>query len=544
MRYNSWRYLLRYPEDLLAGILKSRNIKDSDKFLNINYENLTPTSTLNGIKKASDKILSAISLKHKIAIFCDYDADGVCSGAIILRSLSLLGAEAIYYVPERSEGYSLNNKAIDYFVENSVKLVITLDCGIKNPKEVELLKKNGIETIIVDHHQLPKELPKAFAIVHPDITSDNTNLELSGGGTAYMLTRELLSNSGQEKWLIDLAAISSVADVVPLNNDNRILVKYGLQVLEKTRNEGLKKLLEVSGLNNKVLSTYDLGFMIAPRLNAAGRIAHPKDSLELLIETDEKKVSQLAKKLDDFNKSRQEILLKSVEEAISVVEKESKAKDNVILVKGQWDDGIVGLIASKLTDKYYRPSIILSEKGDFLKGSARSIEGVNITDLISGAEKLLISFGGHSQAAGVSLPKDNFDKFEEMIKFGSKDIAKKLFLRKLKVDALVNLNDLTMESVSSLELLAPFGPGNPRPVLAIEKVLITGFELIGKDKSHMKVHFESKSDGATCLVFSFENKDFKIEEGKIFDIAFTACINEFNGRRKIDLTIEDAKEIK
>ncbi len=542
MRYSKWKYLSKYPEDILKAIVKNRSITKLDEFLNIDYRNLVSTKKLKNIDKAVLRIKRAVEKKLKIGIFCDYDADGVCSGAIIYRAISLFGGQALTYVPERKEGYSLNQEAIKYFISEKVDLVITLDCGIKSHREILMLKDAGIETIIVDHHQLPDELPEAYAIVHPDITSDLSSLELSGGGTAYMVARELLGESGQEKWLIDLAAISSVADIVPLNHDNRILVKYGMQVLAKTKNIGLKNILEISSLGSKPLTTYDLGFAIAPRLNAAGRIAHPRDSYELLVTNDSNQAAALAKKLDKYNSLRQDMLSKSVDEAIKYVESHQLGSQNIIVITGDWDEGIVGLIASKITDKYYRPSIVLSSSGEFLKGSARSIQGVNITDMLASSEEILISFGGHSQAAGLSLEKSQLKLFMKKIADASSKINKNLFARELVIDALIKHEDLTIKNIEKLEKLSPFGPGNTKPVLALEKVAISQIETIGRDHSHQKVYFDCGGREGCFLVFSFEKKNYGLKRGRKFDIAFTAGINEFRGSRKVDLFLEDAKE--
>jgi len=542
MKYDAWKIKSKYPKNLIRAIIEDRKIKDSQKFLNPNYKDIYPSRKLSNIREASNRIKKAIREKESIGLFCDYDADGVCGGAIIYRTLKHMKADVTEYVPQRKEGYGLNDQAVQFFISKKIKLLITVDCGIKNTEQIKSLSEEGIDSIVIDHHIIDDDLPNAI-IIHPELTSDQKNLGLSGGGTAYMLARYLFSENGQEKWLIDLAAISSVADVVSLNHDNRIIVKYGMMVLEKTRNKGLKQLLEVSGILNKTLSVYDLGFGIAPRLNAAGRIAHPKDSFDLLAK-DDVDSRMIAEKLNQLNQKRQEMLKASVDEALIKVERGKAGKKNLIILKGDWDEGIVGLIASKVCEKYYRPTIVLSESAKQLKGSARSIEKINITSLISCAEDLLLSFGGHAQAAGLSLSPKNFKKIKKILEKEAEKFKKNLFERELRVDALVNFDQLTIGQAEEIERLSPFGPGNPRPILAIENVQISACELIGKDENHMKAYCNCNNQNHCFLFFNFESRDLKVNTGGLFDIAFSLSINEFRGNKKLDLIVEDVKKSK
>jgi single-stranded-DNA-specific exonuclease len=542
MKYNDWKIKLCYPDELLSSIIKERKIKEPELFLNPDYRDISDHKKLLNIDQSTKRIEESIEQKKKIGLFCDYDADGVCGGAIIYRAVKSLGGNIIEYVPKRSEGYGLSDQAVEFFIKQNIDLLITVDCGIKNIKEISKLKSNGIDSVVIDHHIIDKEMPDAI-VIHPALTTDNTNLELSGGGTAYMQARELLKESGKEKWLIDLAAISSVADVVPLNNDNRIIVKYGLTVLKKTKNNGLKELLKISGLQDRELGVYDLGFGIAPRLNAAGRIAHPIDSFNLLAK-DDIDFTAIADRLNDLNLKRQEMLLKAIEEASKKIIDENKEREKIIVIKGPWDEGIVGLIASKICEKYYRPVIVLSESKELLKGSARSIEKINITSIISKAEDILTSFGGHAQAAGLSLKPAEYKKLEKILHQESVKLEDELFKRSLVIDALVKMDQITLDTAQELERLAPFGQGNPRPVLALKNVKIAGYELIGKDKSHLKLHFELDGIKSSCLLFSFCSRGYEPKEEGFIDIAFSLGINEFRGTRKVDLIIEDVQESK
>jgi len=542
MSYDNWIYKSRFPQDVVTEILKNRNVENPDKFINPKYEDLVDPSVFKDIDKALERIRSAVASNEKIGIFMDYDADGVTGGAIMHKALSNVGAELEYYVPERTEGYGLNEKAINEFAKKKVGLLITVDCGVKNHKEIAFANGVGMDAIIVDHHQLDEALPEALAIVHPKIVKRGIGLDLSGGGVAFMLSRAILEDHGRAKWLIDLAAISSVADVVPIVDDNRTIVKYGLIVLNKTKNIGLKALYSVAGLNNKSIGVYDIGFVIAPRLNAAGRIAHPKDAFKLLISENTEEAKQLAEKLNHLNQIRQDKLANAIKEAELEVLKSKQDTANAIVLLGQWDEGIIGLVASKICEKYNRPAIILTKVDGFLKGSARSIKSINVTDLIGCAGEHLLSYGGHIQAAGLSLKADKYQTFIKIIKSEAKKFDKKLFVRNLQIDALLHADQLNLKLAEQIEKLQPFGMGNPRPNFAIENVTVRDIKTIGKDSNHLKVTLCSADTANQCLMFDYINKSWFIEAGDKIDVVFSLSINEWNNRRNLDLIVEDVKK--
>ena len=489
------------------------------------------------------RIKKAVDLKEKIGIFMDYDADGICGGAIIYKTLKDLGGELCYFVPHRQDGYGLKQNAIEYFVNEKINLLITIDCGIKSVSEIANLNKKKIDTIIVDHHQFGESLPKAYAIVHPKILKKGAKCsDLSGGGVAYMLCRELYNKSGREKWLLDLAAISSVADVVPLILDNRIIVKYGMLVLNKTRNLGLKYLVEAADLKMGEIGGYEIGFMIAPRINAAGRISSPEDSFKLLITQDEAVAKKLAQKLNKLNSERQKLLSEGEDEACEIVEKKQIYKQNIIIVQGQWNEGIVGLIASKLVEKFNRPAIVLTQVDDKVKGSARSIAQIDITELISKSSDYLLSFGGHSQAAGLSLIKSKFKKFEKSILASADKISQNVFEKYLNIDALIESSKIKMSLADDLEKLEPYGAGNPKPVFAVERIKVDSIRSIGKDLTHRKVTFIKSNHIYQAVLFNFEKGNWAINKGDILDIAFCVDINRWNQNKRVDLILKDVKE--
>ena len=543
-KYSKWEIFSRYPKDPIKEILKQRQVKDIENFLNPKYETLSPSHSIQGLKVGVERIRKALKNKEKIAIFADYDADGICGGAIVYRALKILGDEPEYYVPERLEGYGLSQSAVEKLKHLGISLLITVDCGISNDTEIAHAKKLGIDTIVVDHHQCPEKLPDAVAIIHPKVGRNVCFEDFSGGGVAYLLARSLLRERGLEKWLIDLAAISTVADVVPLLGDNRTIVKYGLLVINKTKNLGLKYLIQVAGLAQVEIGTYEIGFMIAPRINAAGRIAKPRESFELLVTDDKVRAKDLAEKLNDLNIRRQKMLDAAQEEAIKMVQSKKLDQRNLIILRGSWSEGIVGLISGKVTEYFHRPSIVLSEGKDILKGSARSIEGVNITDLIAAAKRHIKKFGGHTMAAGLSIEKDKFKDAEEALLRQSQKIDSKLLERVLKIDCLLDEKLLNIDFVDKLEKLKPFGVGNPKPTFALSGAEIISKRAIGRDKNHVRFEFKKGYKFFKGIFFDFAEENYNIQVGDVVDLAFSVKLDIWQGRKKIDLILEDVKKIK
>lgn len=542
MNSSNWQIINKYPEDPIAAILKSRGIKNKEAFINPDYENLVDPLLVPNMKKAVSRIKKAIDKKEKIGIFMDYDADGIPGGTIIYKALKNLGLEVFPYVPRREDGYGLNLEAVGKFKKSGVGLMVTVDCGIRNLKEIKHAKEIGIETIVTDHHELGSELPSSIN-VHPLITLKNKMKfrDFSGGGVAFLLAKALSKKPGQEKWLLDLAAISSVADVVTLRSDNRIIVKFGLVVLNKTRNLGLSELIKIAVIKSKKIGTYEIGYMIAPRINAAGRVSHPEKSFRLLTTENPKEARELANELNDLNVERQDALEVAQTQAEKDVEKQKLFENKIIIVKNRnWPEGIIGLVAGKLVQKYYRPVIALNERDGKMKGSARSIPGINVTDLIGKSAKYLVSFGGHEQAAGLLLEEKNYSKFEKSILKNAQNIDDKFYQKSFVVDALVEADQITLGLARNLEKLEPFGPGNRRPVFALENVKIAEARYVGRDEKHLRLKIEKSNQSHHIIAFYFENNGFDIKKHDIYDLAFSVKAGEFNGQKKLDLILESA----
>jgi len=541
MKYSSWNIKLKYPRNPIKEIVRER-MKRSGFVLSPKYESLSDPKTIHDLSKASKILKKAITDGRTIGIFMDYDADGVCAGAILYKAIRMLKGDCEYYVPRRSEGYGLSRKALDDFRKKNVDLVVTVDCGIRNIAEIEYAKKLQLDIIVTDHHLIGEKKPKALATVHPALKNDNTFSQYSGAGIALQLARELLDKDEKTKWFLDLASISTVADVVPLIGENRVIVKYGLIVINKTRNLGLKYLIEKADLSKKEIGTYELGYMIAPRLNAAGRLARPIDSFRLLITQNTDEAKQLSEKLNKYNKIRQKQLSDSMEEALIITKKQELYQNNIILIRGKWNEGIVGLIAGKITQEYHLPSIVLAEVDGKLKGSARSIPKIDITKLISKFRNYLFSYGGHQQAAGLSLKRGRFKSLKNALEKEAKKIDKKIFARELEIDALVKMNDLNLDFARDLQKLSPFGMGNPQVVLCLKRIYVERMRLVGRDNNHLNLLLCSEDKFCKAILFNYNEKVFELEEGQEFDLAFRVMIDSWRGKDKINLHILDAKK--
>lgn len=544
MKYHDWKILSRYPEDLISVVLKNRHITNPELFFKPDYSTLPKSDDFPGLKKAAKIIFEVKAKKQTVGLFMDYDADGICGGAIIFKALAELQIKVEAYIPKREEGYGLSAAAVEHFKKAGISLLITVDCGIRNNKEIDLSRKLGMKVIVVDHHQLG-ELPKADALVHPLIPRGNKLRfrEYSGGGVAFLLSRELLGNSGREKWLLDLATISSVADVVPLKEVNRAIVKFGLIVIKKTKNLGLKELIRVANLDPEKISAYEIGFMIAPRINAAGRISNPRRSFELLTSRDPKVFKSAARELEDLNRERQDILEATQEEAVKKVIKGKLDQNKIIILKDKnWNEGIVGLVASRIVEKFYRPTIVLCEKGEILKGSARSISGINITTLISAADSLLLSFGGHTQAAGLSLKKDKFKAFNDFLIKRAEKESDQLYRRILKIDAILKIKQINFTLVRDLEKMQPFGPANAKAIFGFENVTIESLQYVGKEKNHCRFFVCGNGDKRQCIAFRAVENGLDIKSGEKVNIAFSLKMSYWQGQEKIDLIVEDVQK--
>lgn len=575
----SEEFLKQFPEypKLALFLLYNREIKiqkDIDNFLNPDYHNnLYDPYLMKGMKEAVDRIIKAIENKEKIVIYGDYDADGICSSVILVslfKEINLkLGRDYDVYIPDRfKEGYGLNFKSLEEIIKSGAKLIITLDCGITDFKEVEYANKKGVDVIIVDHHLVAEKLPEALVIIDPKQLDDKYPFKfLSAGGVVFKLVQALLKTDffktkikeGWEKWLLDLVAISTVADMMPLIDENRIFVKYGLYVLSQTRNKGLKELMRIAGVSPKLLdskklitnlNTYVLGFVLAPRINAASRMGHANTSYNLLISSDKEKIKKLAKKINQQNKDRQNLVDKITE---SIKEKILKQKGlPLIIFEGNkdWPNGIVGVVSGRISDEFYRPSFIytiLDEKES--RGSCRSILEINIVEAMKFCKEFLIDFGGHAAAGGYDILNENLEKFKTCL---DDYVKKELERQKIKIEDLVpklfidielKPQDINFELSELIKKFEPFGQANPEPIFLMRNLQITQKRTVGNNGKHLNIYLKSDKFHFRGISFNNGHFDKEIKIGDKVDIAFSLIENEWQGQRRLELKILDIKKV-
>jgi len=546
-------------KEVLNLILKSRNIKDLDEFLNPHSPLNLTLEDFGPYKKPFEKvlkILKEVKVKNQmIVVYTDYDADGITGGAVLWETLHLLGFKVRPYVPDRKkEGYGYSNLGIDNCIEQfNPGLIITVDHGITKIKEVEYAKSKKIRTIITDHHLKGDASPKAEAIFHIPA--------LSGSGVAYFFAKEIFNSfspvqtqnfaSLQKNFQTDylaLTSIGTIADLVPLTGPSRSLVKYGLETFSKVKRFGIKHILKQAGIQDKKITPYEVGFMIAPRINAIGRLEHAIDALRLLCTNDEKKAYDLAHKIGNVNVERQELVEKSVAEARSSIGSDPRRGSDpiIILVSDHWHEGIIGLIASKIAEEFYRPTLVLTKTETGYKGSARSIPSFHVTEFLRSLKKNIIDVGGHKQAAGFTLEKDQLSIFKmAAFKLANKLIKDKDLERKIEADLKIPISKINLDLVKSLEVLEPFGMGNSRPTFYSEGIL-TGAQLLGKTQKHLKI-WVSDITGKTGSVIpvktgiqileliSFNNAEkFKtLSRGQKIKVVYNLDINEWDNKKTV-----------
>lgn len=527
---------------IIDVIFTNRNIekRDRDAFLRTTTDDLTLAGV--GIdqkeyEKFVRRIEQAIKNEEKIIIFGDYDVDGITASAILWETLYSKTKKIIPYIPDRmDEGYGLSVKGIENVLKEhpDTKLIITVDNGIVAFDAVEYAAKKGIDVVVTDHHVKGKKLPDAFALIH--------TTSLCGAGIAWVLARELgyesKSNIEEKR---SLAGLATIADLVPLTQFNRALVKEGIKELKKTKRYGLIELLKKAAVEKETISVYTLGHIIGPRLNATGRIQSAMNALRLICTTNPLKAKELAMMLTTINEERQGLTEESVAHAkLAVLEYPSESRV-VVVSDPSYSQGIIGLIASQLVESTYRPSFAISKGEEISKGSARSIPGVNIIELLRSVSHTLIEAGGHPMAAGFSLETEKISAFMEAIsKQAEKVIPQELLERYITIDMLLPFPSISQKLVQEIEKLEPFGMGNFEPVFASEDVVVREVRKIGRDQNHLKMKVEKDGKVFDAIGFRFVDK-VDIMQGDIISIAYVIDENEWNGKKSLQLKIRDIK---
>lgn len=535
---------------LTSKVMINRGIIDIDEveeFLNPNIEDFLDPFLLMDMDIAVDRIIEAIHKGENIWIYGDYDVDGVTSTSILILYLKTLCENVQFYIPDRmTEGYGLNNEAIDYIKGNGGELIISVDCGIKSFDVAEYCRAIGIDLIITDHHTCDEELPKALAVINPNrLDSDYPFKKLAGVGVALKLIQALalkIDTKIDYRNILPIVAIGTVADVVSLTGENRIIVKNGLYMIKYTDNQGVNALLEVTGLGNKEINSGHIGFVIGPRINATGRIGMAKYAVHLFTTKDYNEAMRLANMLDEENIKRQNIEAKILEEAEYIINKEvDLEKDKILVIASEnWHSGVIGIVSSRITEKYHRPSILISIEGDEGRGSARSISSFDLYENLSKCKDLLIKFGGHRQAAGLTIKKDEIDKFRKRINNIADEILDEIDLVPQSiVDAEIDIEEVILDSAKELKLLAPFGINNPSPIFLLRGILIKAIRPIGKDGKHLKLTIMKADQYVDCIGFNFGSYYNDLKIGQKIDLVVSIDINDFLGQQSVQLIIRD-----
>jgi len=532
--------------ELVATILLNRGIsneRDIEIFLNPTRNDFYDPLLLPDIEKAIIRIEKAIKNQEKVIIYGDYDVDGITSITVLSKFLEERGLKTDYYIPNRlDEGYGLNNEAIKKFSEEKYTLMITVDCGISGNKEIDLANELGIETIITDHHEPLEVLPNAYAVIDPKREDSKYPFRhLAGVGVVFKLIQALSIhfNLDAKEYLkyLDIVCVGTISDIVPLFGENRVIAKLGMKLVEVTKNIGLKSLLRASGYK-EVCST-SISFGIAPRINACGRIGRQEEALKLFLTNDYEEARCITDELNDFNKERQETEKNILMEALQKIEQENMKNNNTIVVAGEgWHHGVIGIVASKITEMYYKPSILLSIENDIAKGSGRSIEGFDLHNALCESSELLEKYGGHEMAVGLSLPKNNLEKFNQKIQEISKDINMEKLLPVIKIDKVLTAKDLEIDNIKSLKVLEPFGEGNKTPNFMIKSAKIVSIRALSEGK-HLKISINVEGKNIDAIGFQMGELIENFLIGDKVDVAGTVDINEFNGMQNIQMTLKN-----
>lgn len=538
--------------EITARLLINRNINtfyDAEIFMNPDIKYLHNPYEMKDIMNAVYRIEKALKEKEKICIYGDYDVDGITSVAMLYRFLKKHDGNVIYYIPNRiDEGYGLNSDAINKITDMDVDLIITVDCGIKSIREVKQINESGIDIIITDHHECGDTLPDAYAIINPNQDKcEYAFKHLAGAGVTFKLICALSDKLGYKNEaleFIDLTALATVADVVPLIGENRIIVRNGLEAIRQTSNIGLNALMEVCGINQNDIDSYHLGFILAPRINAAGRVKDANIAVELLTTDDKDRAYEIAKELDESNSYRQTIENNIIESANSIIKKDIDIDSDKIIVidNTSWHVGVIGIVASRITEKYNLPAIVISVEDDIGKGSARSIPGFNIYEAISKCEDLIEKFGGHELAAGVTIRKENINPFRKKINQVSIEMLQdKVLYPELNIDYKLDNKDVLIKVLEEIEILKPFGAGNPVPLFVYRSLKVTDIRTVGNNNKHLFLYLNDGKNSTSAIGFNFGYMINHIAVNQKIDIICSVEKNVWNGAVNAQLHIKDIR---
>lgn len=530
---------------LVANIIANRDVgtdEDIRIYLNPTREDFHDPFLFNDMEKAVNRIIKAIDNKEKVLIYGDYDVDGITSTTVLKKYLEERGLNVETYIPNRLfEGYGLNNKALDEISKQGVNLIITVDCGISGVEEIAYANSLGIETIITDHHETGDILPEAVAVVDAK-RKDNTYpfRGLAGVGVVFKLIQAIsitlkLKEKEYLKYL-DFVCIGTISDIVPLVNENRVIAKLGLKLLNQTKNVGLKELIKSIGF--KEINSSAVSFGIAPRINACGRMGHQEEALELFLTNNIEEAKTITEKLNNYNYTRQEIERKIFNEALEKIKREGNTRNTIVLSGENWHHGVIGIVSSKITEMFFKPSILICLEGENGKGSGRSIPGFDLHDALTQCKDSLEKFGGHEMAVGLTLKAKEFEKFkEEFENVAIKEETSKI-VPIINVDGTIILKDLNRKTIEELKLLEPFGDSNKEPLFVYKNLKIDSIRALTEGK-HLKLTLRDTNYRINAIGFNLGHLVEEYKIGDKIDIVGTIEINSYNGVESIQLNLKD-----
>ncbi len=510
------------------------SIEEAEKFFHPSLKDLHDPFLMPEMDKAVNRLNEAMGSKEKIMVYGDYDVDGTTAVALVYKYLLNFYSYIDFYIPTRDdEGYGISTRSIDYAVERGVKLIIILDCGIKAINEIKYAKEKGIDFIICDHHVPDEELPPAVAILNPkleDCTYPCTHL--SGCGVGYKFMQAFAMSNGLDftelECLLDLVAVSIAADIVPMVDENRIMTYHGLRRLNTNPNVGLRAIMKICQLTNREITISDVIFKIGPRINASGRMQSGREAVELLVSNDINDAYEKAKAIDQYNKDRKELDKRITEEANAILETRGEMlaeKKSIVIYNKDWHQGIIGIVASRLTELYYKPSVVLTFANGLVTGSSRSVQGFDVYKAIDASRDLLENFGGHTYAVGLSLKEENIPEFTRRFEeFVANNILPNQLTPQIDIDAYLTFAEMTTEFIATLKRFNPFGPGNNKPVFCTRNVKDFGTsKLVGKHLEHIKLELVDDTSGKVVngIAFNMAQHFEHIHSGKPFDICYT-----------------------
>ena len=522
----------------IAELLVQRGISsvaEAEHFFNPSLSDLHDPFLMKDMEKAVNRLNKAMGAKEKILVYGDYDVDGITAVSLVYKYLRNYYSHIEYYIPIRDEeGYGISIKSIDYAVSIGVKLIIVLDCGIKAIDEIRYAKEHGIDFIICDHHVPDDTLPEAYAILNPKM-DDNTYPypHLSGCGVGFKFMQAFaksngLTNQNELFSLLDLVAVSIAADIVPMTGENRVMTYYGLKRLNSNPNMGLKSIIRICNLSNKEITISDVIFKIGPRINASGRMQSGMEAVDLLTTKDQNEAYVKGRNIDQYNKDRKELDKRITEEANTILEQRGEINSehkSIVIYNKNWHKGIIGIVASRLTELYYKPAVVLTLSNGLATGSSRSVQGYDIYKAVEATRDLLENFGGHTYAVGLSLKEENIPEFSRRFEeYVSETIKPNQLTPQIDIDTYLKFGEITPDFLTYLRMFNPFGPGNQKPIFCTKKVLDYGTsKLVGKNLEHIKLELVDNTSGKVLngIAFNMSDRFDYIKSGKPFDICYT-----------------------